>query len=245
MLAVSGRQPGELFLFRGQFLYLRQIAGRLFFFRRRKKNQERRHPFERVDDDLGALPPSPPPSIDGRPSREPLLPALPCRPGETFLVAAVRFCLFFAGFLPIPLFSRCGKTCTPGPQGGPGRSRWGDMSKFPAVRGPGGLAPWSASTASKRWRLFRFLFGRSKRNIDNGWMPFIQLPTAPFLLTSFSDERSKARGGMLLKNTARNFKKIFRFLLGHPKGNEKSYFPASLARASAICRSTLSLVGPP
>ena len=31
---------GELFFFRGQFLYLRQFAGGLFFFRLRKKNQE-------------------------------------------------------------------------------------------------------------------------------------------------------------------------------------------------------------
>ena len=42
---------------------------------------------------------------------------------------------------------------------------------------------------------------------------------APFLLTSFSDERSKARGGMPLKNTARNFKKSFRFLFGRSKRN--------------------------
>ena len=69
----------------------------LFFFRRRKKNQERRHPFERVDDDLGALPPRPPPSIDGRLSHYRLLPALPCRPGETFLVAAVKPYFSFAG----------------------------------------------------------------------------------------------------------------------------------------------------
>ena len=76
---------------------VRQLAGGLFFFRRRKKNQERRHPFEWVDDDLGALPPRPPPTIDGRPSHSRLLPALPCRPGETFLVAAVKLYLFFAG----------------------------------------------------------------------------------------------------------------------------------------------------
>ena len=88
---------GELFFFRGQFLYLRQLAGGLFFFRRRKKNQERRHPFEWVDDDLGALPPRPPPPINGRPSHQHLLPALPCRPGETFLVAAVKPYFSFAG----------------------------------------------------------------------------------------------------------------------------------------------------
>ena len=102
---------GRLFFFRGQFLYLRQFAGGLFFFRRRKKNQERRHPFERVDDDLGALPPSPPPPINGRPSREPLLPALPCRPGETFLAAAVKLYLIFAG-------------------------RWPDQVSFPATARP-------------------------------------------------------------------------------------------------------------
>ena len=73
---------------------VRQLAGGLFFFRRRKKNQERRHPFERVDDDLGALPPRPPPTIDGRPSHSPLLPALPCRPGETLPLPAARYALF-------------------------------------------------------------------------------------------------------------------------------------------------------
>ena len=79
---------------------VRLLAGGLFFFRRRKKNQERRHPFERVDDDLGALPPRPPPPINGRPSHQHLLPALPCRPGETFLAAAVKLYLFFAGRWP-------------------------------------------------------------------------------------------------------------------------------------------------
>ena len=77
-------------------------------------------------DRSGRQTPGPPPSIDGRPSRSPLLPALPCRPGETFLVTAVRFSFFFAGRWPDRIsFRRCGKTCTPGPQGGPGRSRWG------------------------------------------------------------------------------------------------------------------------
>ena len=89
---------------------------------------------------MGALPPRPPPPINGRPSHHRLLPALPCRPGETFLVAAVRSCFFFAGRWPDRFhFFRCGKTCTPGPQGGPGRRCWGDMSKFYIVRGPGGL----------------------------------------------------------------------------------------------------------
>ena len=48
-------------------------------------------------------------------------------------------------------------------------------------------------------------------------MPFILLPLAPFLLTSFGDERSKTSRCPPLKNTARNFKKIFRFLFGFPK----------------------------
>ena len=78
----------------------RQLAGWLFFFRRRKKNQERRHPFERVDDDLGALPPRPPPTIDGRPSHHRLLPALPCRPGETLPLPAARLSLVFIGCWP-------------------------------------------------------------------------------------------------------------------------------------------------
>ena len=185
---------------------------------------------------MGALPPRPPPSINGRPSHPRLLPALPCRPGETFSLPAARLRFLFAGRWPDRLhFFRCGKTCTPGPQGGPGRSRWGAMNKFYVVRGPGGFAPWSASTASKRWhlsclllsvmkevrprgrmpekvppqrwRLFRFLFGRSKRNIDNGWIavhPVGSLSTlAPFLLTSFGGERSKVCGWMPLKNSAR------------------------------------------
>ena len=119
------RQPaGRLFFFRGQFLYFRQLAGGLFFFRRRKKNQERRHPFERVDDDLGALPPRPPPTIDGRPSHHRLLPALPCRPGETSGSSCDKLEPFLCRLLTwSSSFCRCGKTCTPGPQGGPGRSR--------------------------------------------------------------------------------------------------------------------------
>ena len=91
---ISGGLPGGILLSSKDF---RLLAGRSFFFRRRKKNQERRHPFERVDDDLGALPPRPPPPINGRPSHSPLLPALPCRPGETFLVAAVKPYFSFAG----------------------------------------------------------------------------------------------------------------------------------------------------
>ena len=55
------------------------------------------------------------------------------------------------------------------------------------------------NTARNFKKSFRFLFGRSKRNIDNGWMPFVLLPAAPFLFTSFGDERSKACGGMPLK----------------------------------------------
>ena len=78
--------------------------------------------------------------------------------------------------------------------------------------------PWSASTASKRWRLFRFLFGRSKRNIDNGWMPFILLPVAPFLLTSFSDERSKALRQDAVKSPPQRWR-LFRFLFGRSKRN--------------------------
>ena len=98
-----GRCPAAcrgVIFFRGQFLYLRQLAGGLFFFRRRKKNQERRHPFERVDDDLGALPPRPPPPINGRPSHHRLLPALPCRPGETFSLPAARLRFVPAGRWP-------------------------------------------------------------------------------------------------------------------------------------------------
>ena len=60
------------------------VTGFLFFFRHRKKKQERCHRSESVDDGLGALPPTPPPQIHGRPSRHRLLPALPCRPGERF-----------------------------------------------------------------------------------------------------------------------------------------------------------------
>ena len=103
---------------------VRQLAGGSFFFRRRKKNQERRHPFEWVDDDLGALPPRPPhlgalpprppPTIDGRPSHSRLLPALPCRPGETFLVAAVKLYIFFAGDGPIDfIFSAAERPAPP------------------------------------------------------------------------------------------------------------------------------------
>ena len=119
------RQPaGGLFFFRGQFLYLRQFAVGLFFFRRRKKNQERRHPFEWVDDDLGALPPRPPPPINGRPSHSRLLPALPCRPGETSFGGGGKAVPFLCRLVNLILHScRYGKTCTPGPQGGPGRSR--------------------------------------------------------------------------------------------------------------------------
>ena len=112
------RQPaGGLFFFRGQFLYLRQFAVGLFFFRRRKKNQERRHPFEWVDDDQRVFPSGLPPSIDGRPSRHRLLPALPCRPGETFLVAAVKLYLFFAGVGPIKSLFPLRKDLHPRPAG--------------------------------------------------------------------------------------------------------------------------------
>ena len=123
---------GRLFFFRGQFLYLRQFAGGLFFFRRRKKNQERRHPFEWVDDDLGVFPPSPPPSIDGRPSRSPLLPALPCRPGETVLPQRETYSLAEKvhqadRFLFSAHFVAGSVARTPGPQGRaghPGLERW-------------------------------------------------------------------------------------------------------------------------
>ena len=62
-------------------------------------------------DRSGRQAPSPPPSIDGRPSCSPLLPALPCRPGETFLVPAARLRFLFAG-------------------------RWHDRFHFPAAARP-------------------------------------------------------------------------------------------------------------
>ena len=58
----------------------------MFLFERPKRNRKSRHRSESVDDGSGALPPTPPPEISGRPSRRPLLPALPCRPGETVLL---------------------------------------------------------------------------------------------------------------------------------------------------------------
>ena len=58
-------------------------------------------------------------------------------------------------------------------------------------------------------------------------MPFILLPVAPFLLTSFGDERSKAPRRLPLKNIVRNFKKIFRFLLGVQKEEGTGLPPAS------------------
>ena len=91
---------GRLFFFRGQFLYLRQPAGGLFFFRRRKKNQERRHPFERVDDDQRNLSSGLQPKITARPSHHRLLPALPCRPGETLPLPAARLRFVPAGRWP-------------------------------------------------------------------------------------------------------------------------------------------------
>ncbi len=60
------------------------------------------------------------------------------------------------------------------------------------------------NTARNFKKSFRVLFGRSKRNIDNSWMSFIQLPTAPFLLTSFGDERSKTLWWLAVKLPARS-----------------------------------------
>ena len=108
-------------------------------------------------------------------------------------------------------FCRYGKAYTPGPQGGPGRSRRGDMSKFYVVRGPGGFAPWSASTASKRWHLSCLLLSVTKevrptaagRKISRQKRKSKSL----FLLPSFSDERRKPLRQNAAKNTARNSKK--------------------------------------
>ena len=67
----------------------------MFLFERPKRNRKSRHRSESVDDGLGVLPPTPPPKINGRPSRQVLLPALPCRPGDTVLPWPVGRWRFF------------------------------------------------------------------------------------------------------------------------------------------------------
>ena len=62
---------------------VRQLAGGLFFFRRRKKNQERRHPFERVDDDQRNLSSGLQPKKPGRPSLQARMPGPTLRAGDT------------------------------------------------------------------------------------------------------------------------------------------------------------------
>ena len=78
---------GEPFFFRHRVL--------MFLFERPKRNRKSRHRSGSVDDGLGALPPTPPPPMKSQLSRPALLPALPCRPGDTVLprpVGCWRFC---------------------------------------------------------------------------------------------------------------------------------------------------------
>ena len=106
--------------------------GGLTSFVTERSKQERCHRFDAVDADLGALPPRPPPSINGGPSPHRLLPALPCRPGETLLPQRETYCLaekvhqvdrfLFSAHVTAGSVAR-----TPGPQGRagrPGLERW-------------------------------------------------------------------------------------------------------------------------
>ena len=60
--------------------------------------------------------------------------------------------------------SRRGRTVSPGLQGKAGSRTERESLPFAFGWSPEDKFLWSASTAPKRWRLFRFLFGRSKRN---------------------------------------------------------------------------------
>ena len=71
------------------------ITVSLFFFRHRKKKQERCHRSGSVDDGQRVFPSGLPPTIKSHLSRQVLLPALPCRPGETVLPRPVGRWRFF------------------------------------------------------------------------------------------------------------------------------------------------------
>ena len=150
------------------------VTGFLFFFRHRKKKQERCHRSGSVDDGLGALPPTPPPKINSMLSRQRLLPALPCRPGDTVLTRRVgcrypysRVLMATAFFFgkAVPDLDLC--CIRPqsfhfshllchrlwhvalGPQGRAESSRWRDGLPFAFGGGPGGKTPRSSSTHRK------------------------------------------------------------------------------------------------
>ena len=64
--------------------------------------------------------------------------------------------------------ARSRRTVSPGLQGKAGSRGRRDGLPLISGGGVGGKAPDPSSTDSERWRLFRFLFGRSKRNIAPG-----------------------------------------------------------------------------
>ena len=170
------------------------VTGFLFFFRHRKKKQERCHRSGSVDDGLGALPPTPPPKINSMLSRQRLLPALPCRPGDTVLTRRVgcrypysRVLMATAFFFgkAVPDLDLC--CIRPqsfhfshllchrlwhvalGPQGRAESSRWRDGLPFAFGGGPGGKTPRSSSTHRKGGGFFvSFLAAQKGKPLRRG-----------------------------------------------------------------------------